>query len=210
MNRPKYASIPKEFNEPTLIIVEGKDDEQFIECIIKDVELQHYQIVKLEGKDNLTVNFMSSLTKVTGFNVVKNIAIILDADRSVENSFRKVRSILENLGFPTPTKPFEVIDGNKYRIGVFLFPDCENPGSIEDLIARSLNEKTCRCINEYIECMKKEQFKVARISKSILYSYLAIQDEPSRDLATAIKRNQVSIKDSAFEKIKDFLKKIAE
>lgn len=60
MNRPKYASIPKEFNEPTLIIVEGKDDEQFIECIIKDVELQHYQIVKLEGKDNLTVNFMSS------------------------------------------------------------------------------------------------------------------------------------------------------
>lgn len=33
---------------------------KFIECIIKDVELQHYQIVKLEGKDNATVNFMSS------------------------------------------------------------------------------------------------------------------------------------------------------
>jgi len=93
----------------------------------------------------------------------------------------------------------------KYQI-----PDCETPGSIEDLIIRPLNEEARKCINEYIKCMKNAQFKVRRISKSILYSYIAVQNEPSKDLTTAVRRNQISTKDSAFEKLKNLLKEIAE
>ena len=48
------------------------------------------------------------------------------------------------------------------------------------------------------------------ISKSILYSYIAVQNEPSKDLTTAVRRNQISTKDSAFEKLKNLLKEIAE
>ncbi|HQE49889.1 MAG TPA: hypothetical protein PKI14_18135 [Fervidobacterium sp.] len=92
----------------------------------------------------------------------------------------------------------------KYQI-----PDCETPGSIEDLIIRPLNEEARKCINEYIKCMKNAQFKVRRISKSILYSYIAVQNEPSKDLTTAIKRNQINIKDDVFDKIKSFLKSLA-
>ena len=92
----------------------------------------------------------------------------------------------------------------KYQI-----PDCETPVSIEDLIIRPLNEEARKCINEYIKCMKNAQFKVRRISKSILYSYIAVQNEPSKDLTTAIKRNQINIKDDVFDKIKSFLKSLA-
>ena len=47
------------------------------------------------------------------------------------------------------------------------------------------------------------------ISKSILYSYIAVQNKPSKDLTTAIKRNQINIKDDVFDKIKSFLKSLA-
>lgn len=91
----------------------------------------------------------------------------------------------------------------KYQI-----PDCETPGSIEDLIMRSLNEEARKCIDKYIKCMKLHS-RAKSISKSILYSYIAVQNEPSKDLTTAIKRNQINIKDDVFDKIKSFLKSLA-
>jgi len=91
----------------------------------------------------------------------------------------------------------------KYQI-----PDCETPGSIEDLIIRPLNEEARKCIDKYIKCMKLHSGATS-ISKSILYSYIAVQNEPSKDLTTAIKRNQINIKDDVFDKIKSFLKSLA-
>ena len=92
----------------------------------------------------------------------------------------------------------------KYQI-----PDCETPGSIEDLIIRPLNEEARKCIDKYIKCMRLHSGATS-ISKSILYSYIAVQNEPSKDLTTAVRRNQISTKDSAFEKLKNLLKEIAE
>lgn len=91
----------------------------------------------------------------------------------------------------------------KYQI-----PDCETPVSIEDLIMRSLNEEARKCIDKYIKCMRLHS-GTKSISKSILYSYIAVQNEPSKDLTTAIKRNQINIKDDVFDKIKSFLKSLA-
>ena len=200
-------ALPIEISESTIILVEGKDDEQFLEGLLRKIEIKNYQIIQLSGKNNLSKS-LPTIVKASGFDKVKNIAIVLDADDSPYNTFKSVLSALKKANLPLPGKPGEITGGEQINVGVFLFPDCKNPGILEDLIIKSFEKDILNCIKEYINCVKKLDFNPKKEAKSIVYSYIAIQHEPSRDFEVSVKRKHINLEASAFDEIKEFLKRI--
>ncbi|SHH27697.1 DUF3226 domain-containing protein [Thermosipho atlanticus] len=199
--------FPTEINESTIIFVEGKDDEQFLRGLLQKIEIEDYKIIQLNGKNNLN-KVLPAAVKVSGFDKVKNILIILDADDSPDNTFKSVLSALKKANLPLPKRPGEPTNNGQIKVGIFLFPDCKNPGTIEDLIIRSFDKNVLNCIKEYINCAEKLGFNPKNEAKSFVYCYIAVQHEPSGNFDVSIKRKHIDLEASVFDNIKEFLKRM--
>ena len=95
-------------------------------------------------------------------------------------------------------------------MGVYIFPDCRNCGTLEDLTIKAIPGDILKCINEYIKCAEKAGTKLKYKSKTIVSSFLAIQMEPAGDIRTAARRKQIDFNHEAFDDLKSFLLKLFE
>ncbi|MEJ5229678.1 MAG: DUF3226 domain-containing protein [Pseudothermotoga sp.] len=194
--------------KPNLIIVEGKDDKSFLQNILVTLGMEDCQIQELNGKDNLH-RILPALSKTPGFEDVKSLAIFLDADLSPSSTLQSIQNALSKTKLPVPRNPGEVKSDGKIKIGVFLFPDCKNNGTVEDLIIKTLDKQFIECIQHYHNCVKQTaKVNWEFTSKSILYSYFAVQKEPARTFDVALKRGHVNLYSPEFDAIRDFLKKL--
>ncbi|MEJ5258474.1 MAG: DUF3226 domain-containing protein [Fervidobacterium sp.] len=201
--------LPREISEPNLLIVEGTNDKEFVNALIQSIGGQRYMIVELQGKNNLS-DVLPKISKVSGFGNIRNLAIILDADDSPVRTFQSAKNSLRKAGLPVPSTVGEVFTKLKPNVGVFLFPDCQSNGTVEDLIIKTINKAVLDCIEAYHVCITEKaentNFKIS--SKSKLYRYLAIQKEPSRSLDLAVKRKHIDLQSPEFDRIKESLRKI--
>jgi len=201
-----------EINKPIIILVEGKDDEQFLSSFINELfpnSISDCNIINLQGKTNFKSQ-ISALSKTPGFREnVKVLLIFLDADDSLTNTFRSITNTLKELNLPDPVKPGELISDKQIKVGVYIFPNSKDNGTLEDLLIEMIKEtdnKSLECIYRYIDCIKKVQniSKLKHESKSILYSYFAIKQEPSDDPCTSIKRKALEFNCKSIEKLRKF------
>lgn len=199
---------PQDIRSPNLVVVEGKDDREFIDFLLRKLNIMDYQIIELKGKNNLHKT-LPTLTKTSGFENVRNLAIFLDANSSVINTFRSIQSALKKAQLPVPSEPNQVVHG-KVNLGVFLFPDCQSPGALEDLIVKTIDFHMLECIKDYLSCVQKykAEFQLSVNSKSVVYSYFAVQDEPSQSFDLALKRGHIDLESPEFDKVKSFLKQL--
>src|SRR5699024_5370301 len=94
-----------------LLLVEGKDELAFFQELIKRNEIlslkkDDIQIVSLGGVQKFKTE-LEALKNRTGFENVKSMAIIRDADESKESALQSLRKILSNTGFSAPKNQLE-------------------------------------------------------------------------------------------------------
>lgn len=148
------------------IFVEGKEDERFIDALIRSHfpdRKNDFEIISTGGWTKLK-NFATIIKKFNdqGFKVL----VIFDADAVPEGGFSK------RLGDILKKK-----EEHSLEFEVFLFPDNQSDGDLESLLEQIVSDEhrdILKCFQSYEECLSSEHPKKYQlpIRKSKIYAYV--------------------------------------
>lgn len=176
-----------------LVLVEGKNDEHVIGHL-----LNHYGIPKgrlaFKNKEGIR-NLLETLPVELRASELEHLAIIVDADDSLESRWQSLRDILTKSGYTdTPALPDR--DGTIIReadhptVGVWIMPNNELPGMLEDFISFLVPDsdvlwaKASDCVDGISE--ENRRFRSGHKMKAHIHTWLAWQEEPGTPLGSAI------------------------
>jgi len=179
------------------LIVEGKDDlHTVIHLTTKHGINREQQVVIKDAQDwKEALNSLPVMVKS-----IQRTGIIIDADIDVSSRWQAVCHRLEQVAkelkeaIDLPEKPYSkgtIIELGKRRVGVWLMPDNEQSGKLEDFLKNLVPAGDC-CW-QYAEHVTQEAYqKGAHFSeldmiKAHIYTWLAWQKEPGLPFGTAIK-----------------------
>ncbi|EQL67479.1 hypothetical protein N408_01945 [Helicobacter pylori FD703] len=160
-----------------LIYIEGKSDRNFLGWYLNFLKCQdHFDILYIEGKDKLiSGEFLEKIRKILNNKdqTYKQVCIIFDADKKesqesdagFDNKLEHIREKFKEKGIDFP------------REQIFLFPNNQDDGDLEDLLLEIANHKEfINCFESYLDCIKKkEHYKpIKNIGKNMLYAYLEV------------------------------------
>jgi hypothetical protein len=139
-----------------LLIVEGRDEENFFQAVFnRHLHRNDVQVLGVGGKTKLTEN-LRVLVNDAAFPDVEALGIVRDADETpvgssivaAQSALESVKYSLENAGLPTSALHSEFAVGTP-RIGVFVVPDGLQDGMLETLCVSSImNHPEYACIEE--------------------------------------------------------------
>ncbi len=176
--------------DKTLIIVEGKEDENFLKSYIKKLGYsdENFDFRPIYGRDKLQGGVRIEIERALKRH--SKVLIIFDADSDCESTKTDIEHTLERL------------EGFK----IFLFPDDNSNGAVENLlerIIRSEHERIFACFEEYRQCISKCMSEYEPPSmKAKIYAYkqvLGILEDP-------FDSHYWDFENTALEPLKSFLK----
>lgn len=210
-NNPEEAE-PFPIDCEVLLLVEGKDDENFFSALIEKMGIENIQIHAIEGIDKLK-RFIRQLVRESDFEIVKGLGIILDADnRPPASAMQSIRSSLEGIaGLSAPQKAGELF-GDEVKTGVFILPDNQSPGMLETLIWKVIKDEAMReCIDQFAECAESVLGEnLDRPDKSRVHAYIATKPKPNVSVGVAAQRGYWDFDHPAFSDIKDFVAQLSQ
>lgn len=197
VNSKPNGTISKE----KIIIVEGNDEVNFFDYLLKNrSELQaldlrnKVQIIPIQGVNNMKKE-LSVLKNRSGFDIVKSIAVIRDADSNEAAAFESVKNFLQANNLPAPTTVGNFTDENSDGIkgGIFVIPGNDIPGTmLEDLCLASVHENPIiNLVDSYISELQKlqeiQEIEIStNLSKTKILVYLASQKKIFSSLGTGV------------------------
>jgi len=163
---------------PNLILCEGEDALYFIIEYLdylekEDKSFYDFQAMPFNGNEALP-QFLKILPQLPGYNIVKSITIIRDAEKDPITAKQSVSSALKNHGFSAPSQTNEIVQDGTRKIAFVLFPTLsENTkeGTLEDLYVKNLvesPEELIKDIDVFINGLKEKGHNFPRIHKSRL------------------------------------------
>jgi len=213
----------------TIIITESTDKgvdkkllSELIKCKISDSFLNLVEFNPSGSISDVRKELQTGLRQREFINGnVKNLLIIVDADENPKNRFEELKKCLSknsNKNFNLPDKLNEISkeDNKKINVGIFLFPDCEDKGSLETLCIKALKhdkrEEKLKCVENYFDCLKSKEMDINEKtednkSKSKFRVFIATPN-PDRYVDSAI--NYIDLESNVFNKVTDFIKKVGE
>ncbi|MBT8419989.1 MAG: hypothetical protein KJO08_03915 [Gammaproteobacteria bacterium] len=197
-----------------LLAVEGRDEYNFFDSILKHIGIKDVQLVDIGGKDKFKTEF-PALYNLPGFPRVRFLGFIRDAeDKKAYAAFSSICSILKKYSLPKPEAINEPIDGKNndgqaIRISIFIMPNNLDRGMLEDLCLESVSEKPVfGCVNQYVECCLStlpESEESTNNSKAKVQTYLAVQKDIANSLGTGAQKGYWDFEHDCFDNIKRFL-----
>ena len=159
-------STDRQITGKKLLIVEGKDEVEFLRIFLDEKNIQGIQIIDSKGRDTL-INFLQELQKIPDFNTLTSLAIIQDADDKPPNvRFDSICSTLKRCKLSAPDK-IGLFTESTPKIGIFIIPDGKNKGMLESLCLSTVESKekeTMKCIDEFMNCIEIAKNLKIRIS----------------------------------------------
>ena len=121
------------------------------------------------------------------------VGILVDANDDLRSRWQAVTDRLRPAGIQPPTSPSPggtVIDvDGKPRVGVWLMPDNESPGELEDFFARMIppGDPVWPLSEAYIDDIPEEsrRFAQGKILRAKVHAWLAARERP-RPMGSAI------------------------
>ncbi len=199
----------------TLLLVEGNDDVHVVEHIREISSISQFSIHDAKGITKLLAQ-IDTQVKAPDRQV---LGIIVDADDNLTTRWQSVSDRLARSGItlppnPDPTGTIIPAQNDMPRIGIWLWPDNQNPGEIEDFIKSLIPEDdTILPLSEkYIDkvlaqCPK--QFKPGKKSRAQVHAWLAVRDKP-RPMGLAIKSRDLNAKAPTCATFVNWLKRLFE
>ena len=181
-----------------LILCEGRDELFFLIAYLNSTHLsatpgfsEDIQVMDFGGNSDLLEQL--KVLKVTpGFDEIKTLLIVRDAEKDANAAIQQIRTALENNGFSAPDGPHWWVkdeENNGIHIGFLLFPGCDEApmaGTLEDLCAFILKEpappKLLEVVDRFLDQLKTERGRdfVHRF-KTRLHTCLAVSDKLCRN-----------------------------
>ena len=207
---------PQSIEEKKLLMVEGKDEENFFQVLFEKKGIEGVQIMSAGGKDNFN-NELSARVKLPEFGNLKSLAIVRDADQSAKPAFKSVCSALKKNNLPTPLQSGTFATDNSLKVGVFIIPDGTNDGMLESLclsIVKPEGEGIIKCVDSFMECIKGlpqggQTYKQPKNSdKAQVRAFLSAMEEDTPSLGVATKKGYWNLDSNNLKPLLNFLKNL--
>ncbi|GAA7661757.1 hypothetical protein HpMMM63_07250 [Helicobacter pylori] len=151
-------------NKETLIFVEGPSDRLFLGVYLfylyfqEKFPIKNFKVQNVDGKNNLS----KRLLEIEKYD---KTLIIFDVDKNYGSNKKEILKVV--------SKTKQTISEEQ----IFLFPNNQDDGDLEDLLLEIANHKEfINCFEGYLDCIKKkEHYKpIKNIGKNMLYAYLEV------------------------------------
>ncbi len=143
---------PKLIREKKVLAVEGKDEVNFFEALLKHLGIVGFEIRDVGGKDQFKKK-LPALVHTSGFSDVEVLVVVRDADNDPDAAFDSVRDVLLYQRLEPPDRMNRFSNGNP-RIGIFIMPGNSDTGMLEDLCLKTVGEHPAMgCVNTFIDCV---------------------------------------------------------
>lgn len=196
----------EKLNTHNLLLVEGKDEENFFKAILKHLRIDSVQVLAVQGKDNFT-NVLSAVTKLSNFPQVKKLLLVRDADYgsgAANSAFDSLKKALENSALASPEKPAQWSkEKNALQTCIFIMPNNEDEGMLETLCMQSFSDEQKQHIQKFLE--KNGNIKKERYDKAQLLAWLALRGAPVTSLGLAAQKGELDFSNICFEALKAIL-----
>jgi hypothetical protein len=190
--------VKKEIEKPKLLIVEGRDEEEFFKAALRD-HLGHtdIQVMPIGGKTSLTDNLLA-LVGDAKFTTVLSLAVIRDADAPIgevpiigamvseaAKAFQSVSSSLRHVRLPSPASHGQFAAGPP-RVGIFIVPNGIDDGMLETLCLRAVSTlPEFACLDAYFQCLQGHQIVPNNLDKARAHAWLASRPESDKRVGEA-------------------------
>ena len=196
---------------PGVLLVEGKDDQNFFASMLDELEISNIEIVSMGGKYRLR-NRLGSLLKSPGFSTtVTALGIIRDADQSRQSAFQSVTDALKLYGLKAPKYDQEIVFSNP-STGVFILADEREQGMLESLLQLTI-EDTDRgdCIGRFFECVSRirQGSEFEKSAKAFIHTYIATTPHPGVSVGVAAQKGVWQWDHPALSGICEFVQRLS-
>jgi 5S rRNA maturation endonuclease (ribonuclease M5) len=198
-----------------IVLCEGRDDKQVLECLLTDMEINHVGVLKYSGKDKLR-EALKLLRKSPEFTrgEYKRILVTRDADEDWDSAWTSMRDTIQQVFSIQLNDANEWVSLNEdSEIAAWVFPGRGRGGMIETLcldVARQMNPEAFECLDQYADCLQqKHQATLHEKARFEIWSIAAQTfDAPRRRISMdlVIKRLPFDWKHEKFSEIREVLK----
>ena len=197
-----------------VLLVEGQDDKHVVLHLrMRDESMPSFDISDKDGIDQL-LDSVSPEIKAPGR---KSVGILVDANDEPANRWKAVRSRLQQLDLHLPEEPepngtiLSAVPPAIPRIGIWLWPDNQCPGELEDFVQTMIPSKdpVWPRSEAYIDCIPgpDRKFLPGKEMKAKIYAWLATTETPGR-MGTAIKAQVLDVDGPLALKFADWLRRL--
>lgn len=183
MRRPDFSSTA---SLPTAMLVEGDDDFNVVWRIAEISSIPQFHILQAGGIDNLLARIYTQVN-VSGRRA---LGILVDANDNPAARWQAVSARLAPLGITLPQTPDPAgtiipAQNDMPRVGVWLWPNNQSPGELEDFIISLIphNDPVWPLSEEYINnilAQNLNKFPQGKKSRAQVHAWLAAREDPRR------------------------------
>lgn len=189
-----------------VLAVEGKDECEFFEALLNDMDISECQIYDIGGKDKFKSKIPAFIRfSHLHFEIVEVFAIIRDADDNPEGAFESIKNIVKKAGLE-PSSTVNTFGDGKPKVGIFIMPGGSETGMLEDLCLETVkNKPVMKHVDHYIDCVKIMDEIPKNIAKAKAQVYLASKPDIVCRVGHGAKKNYWDFTSSTLGGLKTFL-----
>jgi hypothetical protein len=197
-----------------MILVEGENDQHFLYNLCQKVNFN--PVFKVEKVGSLEKAIYRFATDLKG-NRQQPLGLIVDADMNLEK--RQSENIKEVGKYYTIQKKDFTKTGLiiqpalEQKFGVWIWPDNEKNGILEDLYLQLVQDgdlllgEAKRVVGN-LPNIEPIRFRPQHISKAIVHSWLAWQDNPGAPIGASLQRSNIDLSKPIIQNFKNWLKNL--
>jgi hypothetical protein len=173
------------------LLVEGNDDKHAVLALLSHHQFPEiFDVIDSKGIDPLLESIPTRL-KESGREI---LGILVDADTDLQARWQSLRDILQTEGYTPPVKPSAngtiLHHEEKPRVGIWIMPDNQLPGMLEDFAARLVTpgDALWARAESAVDSIPADErrFPTVRTAKAKLHTFLAWQEEPGKPIGLAM------------------------
>ena len=181
---------------PAQLLVEGNDDRHVVWALCKQHSIPETFTVETPGQEGGVDALLKSIPVRLKMSGLEALGIVVDADQSVQDRWAAICHRLRDAGYvalrsqPDPDG-FIVDSPGRPRVGVWLMPDNQLRGMLEDFVSvlipagDPLAQRAENCLQE-IEREDLCRYPLVHHPKALIHTWLAWQELPGRPMGQAI------------------------
>jgi hypothetical protein len=176
----------KPIEKAKLLLVEGRDEEEFFGALLARLGLVDIEVRAMEGKSRLA-DRLKVLVKGPSAVPIQSVGIVQDGDNDPRAAFQSIGAALAAAGLPVPEAP-QHPQGDDPRITVMILPDGVRPGMLEDLcLAAVQSDPALACVDEFFVCLEERASSASQNpAKARVRGFLASQEWQEERLFQAL------------------------
>jgi hypothetical protein len=195
---PKARKPPQP--KPQQLLVEGKNDRHVIWALCQQYQLPEtfsVEVPQEDGTEGIEA-LLNGLPERLKAENLRTLGIVVDADRDLSARWQSITYKLSSIGYrdipqSPPPAGWVCAPSDPYlpRVGVWLMPNNQLPGMLEDFVAYlipggdSLYPKAEAILQE-IEQAALNRYSLIHHPKALIHTWLAWQKTPAMPMGQAI------------------------